>query len=100
MTELVTNALEYGTGNISAYFYQKPDRQAVLIVEDKGTLAPEFNLDLSAGFGVPLIQKLIARRGGLLMVDGMANHTRFIAVTPHPKNEIHTAKVGKPISVI
>ncbi len=94
LTELVTNALKYGAGTINIYFYQEIARQAVLIVEDEGTLAAEFDLKLNAGFGIRLIQRLVAQRDGALMVDGMARHTRFIAVMPRPKDE--TAKVSLP----
>jgi two-component sensor histidine kinase len=88
LTELVTNALKYGAGTITISFRQEASRQALLIVEDDGKLPQNFNVARSAGFGMRLIQTLVAKRDGFLMIDSSVDHTRFIAVMPRAIDEI------------
>jgi two-component sensor histidine kinase len=82
LTELVTNALRYGRGSILIHFREDGDRGRFLIVEDEGTLPPDFDPAEGSGFGMRLIQTLLSQRGGSLMIDCTAGHTRFIAQLP------------------
>ncbi len=83
LTELVTNALRHGKGTVRATFRQKEGEQAVLIVEDEGTL-PAGELR-NGGMGMRLMDGLLGERGGQLEVDRSVGHTRFVAVMPWPR---------------
>ena len=82
LTELVTNALKYGTGKISVYFREEADRQARLIVEDEGKISKDFDPSQSTGFGMKLVSTLLKQRRGSLTVDRSVAHTRLVVLMP------------------
>ena len=85
LTELVTNALKYGKGNITVTFRQPPGGQAVLVVEDEGPGMPaDFDPARSRGLGMRLVTGLLSGHGGSLQVDRDSAHTRFVAWLPRP----------------
>jgi two-component sensor histidine kinase len=65
LTELVTNALKYGAGNINIYFYQEASQQGVLIVEDEGTLPSEFNFSLTPVLALGLFKNWLGNERAL-----------------------------------
>ena len=83
LTELVTNALKYGKGNVTVTFRQPPGGQAVLVVEDEGPGLPaDFDPARSRGLGMRLVTGLLSGHGGSLQVDRDSAHTRFVARLP------------------
>ena len=83
LTELVTNALKYGKGNVTVAFRQPPGGQAVLVVEDEGPGMPaDFDPARSRGLGMRLVTGLLSGHGGNLQVDRNSAHTRFVARLP------------------
>lgn len=81
-TELVTNAVKYGAGEVVIGFEPGDDTSAAtLVVQDEGAGPPD-DLDpaLSRGLGMRLLAALL--RGGGLKVDRSAGRTRFIATLP------------------
>ncbi|TDH60762.1 GAF domain-containing protein [Dankookia rubra] len=83
LTELVTNALKYGSGTVHVAFRQSIESQALLVVEDEGPGLPaEFDPARSCGLGMRLVTGLLKGRGGNLEVDRSAGHTRFVARLP------------------
>jgi two-component sensor histidine kinase len=81
-TELVTNALKYGAGEVVLRFEAGGESTAAtLVVEDEGTGPPaDFDAALSRGLGMRLLTSLL--RGGGLELDRRAGRTRFIAALP------------------
>lgn len=80
LTELVTNALKYGSGKIDVAFKVAPDgREALLIVSDAGDgLAPDFDPGKASGMGMRLMSRLLRDRGGQIAVDRTVPTTRFV----------------------
>jgi len=86
MTELVTNALKHGQGEVKVTFTHPPDAQGILVVEDEGrNLPPDFDPRASRGLGMRLVRGLVVERGGSLTVDRDAAMTRFIVTLPLPR---------------
>ncbi len=85
LTELVTNALKYGTGGVRVGVTTGQDQQATLTVEDEGTaLAADFIPGKGSGIGMRLIMRLLRDRDGRLEIDRSVHHTRFIVHLPAP----------------
>ena len=83
-TELVTNALKYGRGEVRVTFRQPPGGQPVLSVEDEGSgLPPGFDPGAGRGLGMRIVTGLLRGPGAGLEVDRLAGHTRFVARLPH-----------------
>lgn len=84
-TELVTNALKYGAGEVGVTFRQPPGGDAAtLTVADQGAaLAADFDPSRSAGLGMRLVTGLLRARGGVLEID-RGRGTRFCARFPLP----------------
>jgi two-component sensor histidine kinase len=84
VTELVTNALKYGGGEVVVHLDPGGDENpAVLVVEDEGEgPPPDFAPTSSRGLGMRLISALL--RGGRLDVDRTSapGRTRFVATIP------------------
>ena len=84
LTELVTNAIKYGKGNVHVAFRQSLLDQAELVVEDEGSGLPaDFDPTRSSGLGMRLVKGLLSGHGGGLDVDRSVRHTRFIARLLH-----------------
>jgi PAS domain S-box-containing protein len=82
VTELVTNALKYGSGEIGVMFRQESGGAAELVVEDEGPGLPEsFEPGQSQGLGMRLVAGLL-QGGGSIAVDRSCGHTRFVARLP------------------
>jgi two-component sensor histidine kinase len=89
MTELVTNALKYGSGTIRITFrqtgHQSGDDYATLTVEDEGEhLSGNFDPAHCTGLGMRLVNGLL-RPHGTLTLDRSAATTRFVAKLPRPR---------------
>jgi two-component sensor histidine kinase len=81
LTELVTNALKYGSGTVSVSFRQPADDAASLIVADEGTrLAADFDPAKSRGLGMRIVLGLLRGRNGHLEIDRSVPYTCFRAV--------------------
>lgn len=81
MTELVINALKYGTGTVTVEVETKDDGAVQLAVADEGHgLAAGFDPAATTGLGMRILRALL--RGGGLMVDSTSPHTRFVATLP------------------
>ena len=83
LTELVTNALKYGAGDVTVSFRQPPGERARLVVEDEGS-GPEADFDpaRSRGLGMRLVTGLLRGDGAGLEIDHASGHARFIARLP------------------
>jgi two-component sensor histidine kinase len=81
VTELVTNALKYGAGEVLVRFDPGGEGAAtVLVVEDEGDGPPaDFEPKATGGLGMRLVSALL--RGGSLELDrkGAPGRTRFVA---------------------
>lgn len=83
LTELVTNALKYGTGTVDVSFSQPPAGNAVLRVCDEGRGPPEdFDPARSRGVGMRLVTGLLRGEGAGLEIDRGRGQTCFIARLP------------------
>jgi two-component sensor histidine kinase len=82
LTELVTNALKYGSGRIDVAFDVNTDNDQVrLTVTDQGkSLDPDFQPTHTSGMGMRLISRLLRDRGGELSVDRSVPTTRFVVI--------------------
>ena len=82
-TELVTNAIKYGSGEVVLGFAPGGESSAAtLVVEDEGAdLSDDFDPALSRGLGMRLLTALL--RGGGLELNRDTGRTRFIATLPH-----------------
>ena len=84
LTELITNALKYGAGDIAVRFRQPPFDHATLIVEDGGPgPKPDFEPGRSSGLGMRLVTGLLRGQGAGLSIDRDCGHARFIARLPY-----------------
>ena len=82
-TELVTNALKYGDGEILVTFRQPAGEQGTLTVEDEGTaLPPTFDPATSRGLGMRIVTGLLKPRGGSLKVLRDRPTTCLLATFP------------------
>jgi two-component sensor histidine kinase len=70
ITELVTNAIKYGEGDVSITFSIGPDGDGELVVEDQGKGFPEdFGLGRGTGLGSKLVTSLIREEEGSITID-------------------------------
>ena len=80
VSELVTNAVKYGAGQIRVELSDRPDGLQVT-VEDEGTGFPsEFSPASSTGLGMRLIQALAKGGAAALRVDRSVAHGRITVV--------------------
>ena len=79
LTELVTNAIKYGSGTISVTL-ERLETVVVLTVEDEGTGLPaNFDPAASQGFGMRIVTGLLRQqRRGRFEVDRSRGHTCFV----------------------
>jgi two-component sensor histidine kinase len=98
LTELVTNALKYGAGTVTATFWQEEDGRATLTVADEGTGLPVgFDPGTAKGLGLRLVRGLMRGRGGLSAERDAAGRTRFVAVfNPAPRIEASPGPAARP----
>jgi two-component sensor histidine kinase len=83
LTELVTNALKYGTGKVSVSLHQTKNAPAILTVSDEGQNLPaDFDPAKNKGLGMRLIIRLLRGRGGRFEVLRDGGHTCFQATLP------------------
>ena len=88
LTELITNAIKYGSGSILVTLKHQGE-EAVLLVEDEGTALPDdFEPSDSEGFGMRIITGLLRGHGGHLEVDRSRNSTCFVATMKIPPSPI------------
>ena len=86
VTELVTNALKYGQGTVRVTFRQAAGELAQLVVEDEGPGLPaDFEPHRSRGLGMRLVTRLLAERGGGLVVDRGRAHSCLVVRLPRPR---------------
>jgi two-component sensor histidine kinase len=81
LTELVTNALKYGSGVVDVELRGDPGngRDATLRVSDEGSSLPQdFNPSQTNGLGMRLISRLVRDRGGRVEIDRTAPGTSFV----------------------
>jgi len=85
--ELVTNAIKYGQGAVTAMFRQPPGAaQAVLMVSDEGPGLPEdFDPAHSRGLGMRLVTGLLRAPGAGLEVVHGGPGACFVAHLPVPR---------------
>jgi two-component sensor histidine kinase len=79
LTELVTNALKYGSGTITVTLCRSGE-DAVLSVEDEGAgMPPGFDPSASHGFGMRIVTGLLRNQGrGRLEIDRGCGHSRMV----------------------
>jgi len=83
LTELLTNALKYGHGTVTATFREPPGGAATLAVVDEGAGLPAgFEPASNRGFGMRIVAGLLRASGGDVAVDHTSPHTRFVATFP------------------
>ena len=87
LTELVTNALKYGSGTIRIVFRRGQDGSCgQLIVSDEGcALPPDFDPARSSGLGMRLVTGLLRGTGAGLVVERDGARARFVARLPVPR---------------
>jgi two-component sensor histidine kinase len=79
ITELVTNAIKYGAGDVSITFSIGEDGDGELVVEDQGNGFPEdFSLGKGAGLGSRLVTSLIREEEGAISIDRSVPHGRVV----------------------
>jgi two-component sensor histidine kinase len=84
LTELVTNAMKYGTGAVSVTL-EHVGGEARLTVDDEGTNLPsDFDPSDNRGLGMRIITGLLRGHDGRLDVDRSWATTRFIATLRVP----------------
>lgn len=78
MTELVTNAIKYGSGVVAVQLAVEPDA-VILVVEDGGEgFPPDFKLGEGSGLGSKLITSLVRPQDGSTVIDRNVTHGRVI----------------------
>ncbi|MFL9874954.1 sensor histidine kinase [Paraburkholderia megapolitana] len=79
VTELVTNAIKYGTGDI-AVGVQRTPAYVSIVVENEGRGFPStFNRATDAGFGLRLVNHLCTRSGGEMAIEPSPTSGRVVA---------------------
>lgn len=79
VTELVTNAIKYGSGDIAVSARRTPE-QVVIVVEDGGRGFPtDFDQAADAGFGLRLVNHLCVRSAGSMTIEPAAGRGRVVA---------------------
>lgn len=79
ITELITNAIKYGQGDVMISFNMTPDGQSQITVEDQGPGFPQgFNLEEASGLGSKLVTSLIRADEGSIMIDRSVAFGRVI----------------------
>ena len=79
VTELVTNAVKYGAGDI-AISVQRVDARLEIMVEDEGGGFPSgFDLALNTGLGLRLVRHLCASMAGSVSIDRSVAHGKVTA---------------------
>ncbi len=82
LTELVTNSLKYGMGDVRIRFVQDADGAASLVVEDDGLLPEDFDPQKGAGLGMRLVSGLLRGPASGLTLDRSRGTACFIARLP------------------
>jgi two-component sensor histidine kinase len=84
ITELVTNAIKYGAGDVSIFFRIGEDGHGELVVEDQGKGFPaDFGLGQGSGLGSKLVTSLIRAEEGSIRIDRSVSFGRVVlAFTP------------------
>ena len=79
VTELVTNAIKYGTGDIAVSVRRTPEYVSI-VVENEGRGFPStFNRTIDAGFGLRLVNHLCTRSGGEMTIEPSPTRGRVVA---------------------
>jgi two-component sensor histidine kinase len=79
ITELVTNAIKYGAGDVHVRFSMDAEGDGELVVEDEGEGFPEgFDLGQGAGLGSRLVTSLIREEEGSIEIDRSVSHGRVV----------------------
>ncbi len=83
-TELVTNAIKYGQGNILLKFETRTDGHATLVVHDHGPgFPPDFKVGQGGGLGSKLVGSLIRDGEGSVEIDRSQGGGRVVvSLTP------------------
>ena len=84
LTELMTNAVKHGAGDISVTFRQSSGGPGIVTVRDHGGCLPDgFNPAINGGLGMKLILSLLQERsGGGLDYSCEDGVTQFVGVMP------------------
>lgn len=79
ITELVTNAIKYGGGDVTISLDMADDDHGTLIVEDQGQGFPAgFNLGQGSGLGSRLVTSLIRPEEGSIIIDRTVGFGRVV----------------------
>jgi two-component sensor histidine kinase len=79
ITELVTNAIKYGAGDVSILFSMTEGGEGQLVVEDEGAgFAHDFDLGQGTGLGSKLVTSLIRVEEGSISIDRSVKHGRVV----------------------
>jgi two-component sensor histidine kinase len=84
MMELVTNALKYGEGQVTATLRQAGDAVELAVADEGQGLPDDFEPTRSTGLGMRVIGGLLRGRTGAMQIDRSGGHTRFVVTLPRP----------------
>jgi two-component sensor histidine kinase len=79
ITELVTNAIKYGAGNVTVDLSLATDGSGTLVVEDEGSgFPPQFELGKKSGLGTKFVTNLLRPQDGSIRIDRSVGHGKVI----------------------
>jgi two-component sensor histidine kinase len=79
VSELVTNAVKYGAGNIAISVQRVVARLEITVEDEGGGFPSGFDLALNAGLGLRLVRHLCASMAGSLSIDRSVAHGKVTA---------------------
>lgn len=83
VTELITNALKYGAGEVLVTFRQPPGSDGILTVQDEGRSLPDdFDPAAGRGLGMRLVTGLLRGGSARLAIERRPEGTAFVAHMP------------------
>lgn len=83
VTELVTNAVKYGAGQVCVALMQSAGRIEVLVEDEGKGFPPDFDPARDAGFGLRLVHHLCISSGGALTINTKTERGGVKAVLIH-----------------
>ncbi|WP_171916524.1 sensor histidine kinase [Paraburkholderia xenovorans] len=79
VTELVTNAIKYGAGDIAIGVRRMPAHLDIVVEDEGGGFPSGFDLALNGGFGLRLVRHLCASTAGSMSIDRTVPYGKITA---------------------